>query len=285
MMGNYHVRCGAGEKPEVATLEAYLSLFGKILDFKKLISTVRSRGINCQVIVQSVAQLSDRYEKKEWEELVGNCDVQLFLGCNDNMTAEYISGKCGMVTIGLTNNQMPVTPLFSPVLNTTRPYTQTRSNTQRALMLPDETLRLPNDQCIVLLRGQKPLLLHKIIPDELPLFRELVPVKITDYVPEWRKREEQEKAAQEKKRKVQEKVDLKKEAAPSKPESRPPSGSVRYGFEDKTPEPQHKDDTKCDTGYDTAISKDPPISDEIPYLVEVISPEEILGQEYKEEKR
>ena len=289
MMGNYHVRCGAGEKPEVATLEAYLSLFGKILDFKKLISTVRSRGINCQVIVQSVAQLSDRYEKKEWEELVGNCDVQLFLGCNDNMTAEYISGKCGMVTIGLTNNQMPVTPLFSPVLNSTRPYTQTRSNTQRALMLPDETLRLPNDQCIVLLRGQKPLLLHKIIPDELPLFRELVPVKITDYVPEWRKREEQEKAEQEKKqeeKKAQGKVDLHKEDAPPKSENCPPSGSVRYGFEDKTPEPQHKDDTKCDTGYDTTISKNPPISDEYaPYLMDEVSPAEIMGQEYKEEKR
>jgi len=26
-MGNYHARCGAGEKPEVETPEAYLSLF------------------------------------------------------------------------------------------------------------------------------------------------------------------------------------------------------------------------------------------------------------------
>jgi len=46
---------------------------GKILDFKKIISTVRSRNINCQVIIQSAAQLSDRYEKKEWEEIIGNC--------------------------------------------------------------------------------------------------------------------------------------------------------------------------------------------------------------------
>ncbi|MCI7517168.1 MAG: hypothetical protein MSE70_09070 [Streptococcus sp.] len=27
VMGNYHARCGAGEKPEVVTPEAYLSLF------------------------------------------------------------------------------------------------------------------------------------------------------------------------------------------------------------------------------------------------------------------
>lgn len=30
MMGNYHARCGAGEKPEVETPEAYLSLLGEM---------------------------------------------------------------------------------------------------------------------------------------------------------------------------------------------------------------------------------------------------------------
>ncbi len=164
---------------------------GKILDFKKLISTVRSRGINCQVIIQSAAQLSDRYEKKEWEEIIGNADTQLFMGCNDQMTAEYISKKCGMVTINVTNNSLPLMPLFSPVLHSTRPYSQTKSNTQRALMLPDEVLRLPNEQVLVLLRGQKPLLLYKIIPDELPAFKRLSTVKIVDYIPEWKRMEDE----------------------------------------------------------------------------------------------
>jgi type IV secretion system protein VirD4 len=166
---------------------------GKILDFKKIISTVRSRGINCQVIVQSAAQLSDRYEKKEWEELVGNCDIQLFLGCNDQMTADYISKKCGMATISVTNNSLPLAPLFSPILHSTRPYSQTRSNTQRALMLPDEVLRMPNSQVLVLLRGQKPLLLYKIIPDELPAFKKLSNVRIVDYIPEWKRMEDEAK--------------------------------------------------------------------------------------------
>ncbi|MDX5022655.1 TraG/TraD family protein, partial [Streptococcus suis] len=39
-MGNYHARCGAGEKPEVVTPEAYLSLFGEIPDFAEQTSTV-----------------------------------------------------------------------------------------------------------------------------------------------------------------------------------------------------------------------------------------------------
>ncbi len=280
MMGNYHVRCGAGEKPEAIAPEAYLSLFGKILDFKKLISTVRSRGINCQVIVQSVAQLSDRYEKKEWEELVGNCDIQLFLGCNDNMTAEYISGKCGMVTIRQTNNQMPMTPLFSPVLNSTRPYTQTQGSTQRALMLPDEVLRLPNDQCIVLLRGQKPLLLHKIIPDELPMFRELVPVKITDYVPEWRRAEEQQKVNLDKPKKQEE--------SPKK--EKKPAGSTRYSFPTA---PLEEHESKREAAHGMPVERDGPeepaeFDDDMPLLLDEISPEEILGtmgQKHEEGKQ
>lgn len=262
---------------------------GKILDFKKLISTVRSRGINCQVIVQSVAQLSDRYEKKEWEELVGNCDIQLFLGCNDNMTAEYISSKCGMVTIGLTNNQMPMTPLFSPVLNSTRPYTQTRSNTQRPLMLPDEVLRLPNGQCIVLLRGQKPLLLYKIIPDELPMFRELEPVKIVDYVPEWRKKEEQEKERRKKATQEKEKsqtVSLEKEESKhNAKESNPkngssPAGSTRYSF---PAEPQEEVESKREQACDMPVDKggEPAeFDDDMPLLLDEISPEEILDSVY-----
>ena len=53
MMGNYHARCGVGEKPEVITSEAYLSLFGQIPQFEKLIATIRSREISASIILQS----------------------------------------------------------------------------------------------------------------------------------------------------------------------------------------------------------------------------------------
>ena len=73
-------------------------------------------------------------------------------GVNDPTSAKFISEKCGMTTIQVTNNQSPQTPLLSPLQNNIRPYSMTRSNKQRALMQPDEVLRLDNAQCIVLLR-------------------------------------------------------------------------------------------------------------------------------------
>ena len=169
-------------------LEEFCNI-GKLMDFKRVLNVCRGSAIFCQIIVQSIPQLQDRYPKTEWEELIGCTDIQICLGCNDVDTATYISKKCGMVTIKVENNQMPLTPLFSPVYTSTRPYSQTKSNTQRALMLPDEILRMDNRECLVLLRGQKPLRLYKIIPDEHPSFGQLRDVRISDYFPHWRQEE------------------------------------------------------------------------------------------------
>lgn len=164
---------------------------GKLLDFKKTISVVRGYGINCQIIVQSIAQLSDRYPIKEWEEIVGNCDTQLVLGCNDMMTSEYISKRCGNVTIQLTNSMAPQTPLFSPIRKEFTGYRETKSNNSRPLMYPEEILQMDNSECLLLLRGHKPLKGLKIIPDELSSFKELKYTRVSEYVPKWHELEEQ----------------------------------------------------------------------------------------------
>ena len=177
-------------------LEEFCNI-GKLPDFKRVLNFCRGSGIFCQLIVQSIPQLQDRYPKTEWEELIGCTDIQICLGCNDVDTATYISKKCGMVTIKVENNQMPLLPLFSPVYNSTRPYSQTKSNTQRALMLPDEIMRMDNRESLVLLRGQKPLKLYKITPDEHPRFQCLHDVRVSDYIPQWRRWEETPKSSTE----------------------------------------------------------------------------------------
>ncbi|MCI8521127.1 MAG: type IV secretory system conjugative DNA transfer family protein [Clostridia bacterium] len=163
---------------------------GKLLDFKKTISTVRSRGINCQIVAQSAAQLADRYPVNEWQEIVGNCDTQLMLGCNDQMTSEYISKKCGNITIRTTSSMAPQTPLFSPITRQVNGYKQNTSNATRPLMYPDEIEHMDNRECLIMVRGQKPLKAMKIIPDELSDFHKLKRTRVTEYVPKWRYDEE-----------------------------------------------------------------------------------------------
>ena len=154
---------------------------GKLGDFKRSIAFTRGFRMNCIVIVQSIAQLADIYPRREWEEITACCDATICLGVNDTTSAQFVSEKCGMATIRVTNNQQPQTPLFSPVANLSRPYSQTRSNTQRALMQPDEVLRLDNAKSIVMLRGQLPMLLYKVTPPEFADFKKLRTLSIAKY--------------------------------------------------------------------------------------------------------
>lgn len=158
------------------------------------LNSIRGFNMSCQVVVQSLSQWQEKYPGKEWENQLATFDQTLYMGCNDLTSAEYISKKCGKVTISVTNNQMPLMPLFSPVYTSTRPYSQTRSNTQRDLMLPDEILRLDRRQCIALFQGHKPALLYKLAPEELPGYSGLKSCRVAEYVPEWKRREDEKKA-------------------------------------------------------------------------------------------
>lgn len=111
--------------------------------------------------------------------------------CDEAANTE--ENRIAKVTISVTNNQMPLQPLFSPVYSSTRAYSQTRSNTQRELMQPDEILRLDTRKCIALFNHHKPALLYKLTPEELPDYASLSPCRIKDYVPAWLQREEKTK--------------------------------------------------------------------------------------------
>lgn len=163
-------------------------------------NSIRGFNMSCQIVVQSLSQWAEKYPGKDWENQLNTFDMTLYMGCNDLTSAKYIAEKCGKVTIAVTNNQMPLMPLFSPVYSSTRPYSQTKSNTQRDLMQYDEVLRLAPDRCIALFNHRKPALLYKLSPEELPGYSDLKPCRVLNYTPEWKRREE---AAARKRRRKQ----------------------------------------------------------------------------------
>lgn len=160
-------------------------------------NSVRGFNMSCQIVVQSLSQWAEKYPGKDWENQLNTFDLTLYMGCNDLTSSKYIAEKCGKVTIAVTNNQMPLAPLFSPVYSTTRPYSQTKSSTQRDLMQYDEVLRLEQSKCIALFNHRKPALLYKLTPEELPGYADLKPCRVIDYKPEWKRREQ---AAEKKRR-------------------------------------------------------------------------------------
>ena len=152
MMGNYHARCGAGEKPEVETPEAYLSLFGQIPNFDKLIATIRSREISASIILQSQSQLKTIY-KDAADTIVGNCDSTLFLGGKEKSTLKEISELLGKETIDSYNQSENRGAQTSHGLN--------YQKLGKELMTRDELFVLDGKKCILQLRGVRPFLSDK----------------------------------------------------------------------------------------------------------------------------
>ena len=186
------LHCEGGRLPVLVNfcLDEYCNI-GYMEGMADALNSIRGFNMSCQVVVQSLSQWQEKYPGKEWENQLATFNQTLYMGCNDLTSAEYISKKCGKITIAVTNNQMPLMPLFSPVYTSTRPYSQTKSNTQRDLLQTDEVLRLDNRKCIALFQGHKPALLEKLTPEELPDYATLKSCRVIDYIPEWKKREQQ----------------------------------------------------------------------------------------------
>lgn len=160
---------------------------GVVPDFKKKLATARSRDLGMSILYQNIPQLQNRYPDGQWEEILGGCDTSLFLGCNDMTTATYFSGRSGEVTVGVAS----VRKSFSTIRMSdyVPDYSETSSVGKRMLLLPDEVLRFPLDQALVIIRGQKVLKVGKYDYSRHPEAKKLVLEKTEQYEPEWKRRE------------------------------------------------------------------------------------------------
>lgn len=164
---------------------------GVIPDFKKKLATARSRGIGMSIIFQNIPQMMNRYPEGQWEEIIGGCDMSLFLGCNDMTTATYYSSRSGEATVAVASSRKSYYTIR--MTDYVPEYSETSSVGKRMLLLPDEVLRFPLDEMLLIIRGQKILKLKKMDYTEHPDSRHLKLEKTEDFIPEWYQKMQKEK--------------------------------------------------------------------------------------------
>jgi len=157
---------------------------GMILDFNRKISVCRSRAIIVVIACQSIGQLANRYPNEVWQEIIGNCDTQISMGCTDAMTAKFLSERTGEVTIGVESTSKQLSTW--QVSTYTPQYRQTSSVGRRQLLTMDEVLRMPIDEELVIIRGQNVLKLKKFDYTLHPEAGKLVKCRASDHIPKWR---------------------------------------------------------------------------------------------------
>lgn len=164
---------------------------GVVPDFKKKLATARSRGIGMSILFQNIPQLQNRYPDNQWEEILGGCDFSIFLGCNDMTTASYYSDRTGEITVSVSSIRKSYYTIRAT--DYVPEYTESTSLGKRMLLLPDEILRFPLDQGLLIIRGQKVCRFRKMDYLEHPDSQYMKLEKVEEHIPEWFKDWKQEK--------------------------------------------------------------------------------------------
>ena len=136
-------------------MHLYLDEFANVTlpkDFELRLATFRKYGISCTILLQDLSQLKALYEK-QWQAMMNNADILLYLGGNEASTAEYLSKQLGKQTIR--------TNTFGQTRGRNGSYSKNEQQLGRELMTPDEIRLMDNRYALLLIRGERPILDEK----------------------------------------------------------------------------------------------------------------------------
>lgn len=130
---------------------------GKLEIFEEALAFVAGYGLKALLITQDLSQLTKAYSKDE--SIMSNCHIRIAFAPNKIETAELLSKMSGASTVAHTQRNFSGSRL-SVVLNHVSTNEQL---SQRSLLTPDETMRIPPADELVFVAGHAPIYCQKII--------------------------------------------------------------------------------------------------------------------------
>lgn len=144
---------------------------GKLEIVEKALAYVAGYGIKIYLIIQSISQLNKIYTEKN--SIVDNCHCQMFYATNRIEVAKEISERIGKTTILVdsvsTSGQR--TELFD------KGQSRSTQEVGKALLSPEDVMKLPYTDAILFISGQKPYLAKKNVFYDDPRFKDKVKMK------------------------------------------------------------------------------------------------------------
>ena len=139
--------------PVLCVLDEFAAL-GRLQVVETAIGLLAGFGALLWPILQDLSQLQDLYPQR-WRSFIANSGVVQAFGVNDLGTAEYLSKMLGQRTVTVRQHSR------------TGHGNQQRGSenygaTGRALLMPQEILRLPPDKEILLVAGKPPILADRV---------------------------------------------------------------------------------------------------------------------------
>ena len=151
-----HHEAGAPRRRRLLLLMDEFPTLGRLDFFQSQLSYLPGYGIQAFLIVQDLSQLYAAYGRDE--SIVSNCHVRVAFAPNRVETARLLSDMAGAMTVHkesrtYTGNRL--NPVLMHVL-------ASEQESHRALLTPDEAMRLPEDAALVFAAGTRPILATKL---------------------------------------------------------------------------------------------------------------------------
>lgn len=137
----------------------------KPLNCETLLGEIRSRNMSIVPILQDIAQIKTLYPNDKWEIFTGNCATTIFLGSGAmaHTTHQWVSDMLEDMTIDSRSESLG--------------HSQGSGNLQMSkagmkLMTPGQISRMPKNDCILFLKGERPIYDKKNWPFATEIFKE-----------------------------------------------------------------------------------------------------------------
>lgn len=148
----------------------------QIPKLEKITAVIRSREISLCPIVQNIGQIKSLY-KENASTIIGNCNSLLFLGSDEHETTKSMSERVGKTTINYNTTSQ------SKGINGSSTVAQ--QTIARDLITPDEVAVLDDDECIVFVKGKRPLKDKKFNIEKHKNYKELADYDNNNYYAYW----------------------------------------------------------------------------------------------------
>lgn len=135
---------------------------------EQALKQLAGHGARVSIITQSIPGLDNIYGENVRLSLESAAGMKLYLAANDKKTAGEISDALGKTT------KLSVSDSISRDRDFLQRRSVSRRMEERPLLMPDEVRRLSPDLAILIPERQNPLLVHRIVYFQDPIFRKLL---------------------------------------------------------------------------------------------------------------
>ena len=147
-----HPREGEGaERHRLLLMMDQFPALGRLDFFQSQLAYLAGYGIKAFLVVQDLSQLYAAYGQTE--SIVSNCHVRVAFAPNKVETAQLLSTMAGLATVRKGRRMYSgnrLAPWLSHVM-------ESEEEMQRPLITPDEVMRLPDENALVFLAGERPI--------------------------------------------------------------------------------------------------------------------------------